>query len=169
MSKTQNNLKKYQKYSSQKYYLDYGEEELAGYGEVEDEDDELYNYGEEQQVSLEEKGQTVYLVIFYRKSIMSFIIKCVFRGHLFKYPFQESRLSEVRTFDSSFDSDLNPPSSSSGLDALLGSIPGRPGQDYPTFDKAPRTSFTCEDKTPGGEDILFPLSILLVHLGRNRT
>ncbi len=78
---------------------------------------------------------------------------------------QESRLSEVRTFDS----DLDPPSSSSGLDAFLGSLPGRPGQDYPTFDKAPRTSFTCEDKTPGGEDISFRLSIFLVHLGRNRT
>ncbi len=53
---------------------------------------------------------------------------------------QESRINQQVTR-------LSP---SSGLDALLGTIPGNPGSDYPIFGSAPVTSFTCEDKAAGG-------------------
>ncbi|GBP89859.1 hypothetical protein EVAR_62350_1 [Eumeta japonica] len=35
-----------------------------------------------------------------------------------------------------------------GWDIRL-SIPGEPGQDYPTLSGIPKTSFTCSDKAPG--------------------
>ena len=36
------------------------------------------------------------------------------------------------------------------LDMLRAALPGNPGQDYPIYATAPETSFTCDDKVPGG-------------------
>merc|ERR1712241_397208 len=39
---------------------------------------------------------------------------------------------------------------SDGLDMLMNSIPGIPGEDYPIYSEAPETEFSCEGQVNGG-------------------
>ena len=41
--------------------------------------------------------------------------------------------------------------SGDSFEALLQSVPGNPGQDYPVYAAAPATGFSCGDKLNGGE------------------
>ena len=44
-----------------------------------------------------------------------------------------------------------------GLDWLLESVPGTPGEDYPILAEVPETGFTCDGQVEGGK-IYFMLS-----------
>ena len=44
------------------------------------------------------------------------------------------------------------PGEDAGLQMLLMSVPGQPGEDYPIYSLAPETAFTCDDKTNGGKN-----------------
>lgn len=47
-------------------------------------------------------------------------------------------------------SDLEEKTADTGLDMLMKSVPGIPGEDYPIFSEAPETGFTCEGGVNGG-------------------
>ena len=48
-------------------------------------------------------------------------------------------------------SDLDEKTADSGLDMLMKSVPGIPGEDYPIYSEAPETGFTCEGGVNGGQ------------------
>lgn len=47
-------------------------------------------------------------------------------------------------------SDLDAKSADGGLDMLMKSVPGIPGEDYPIYSEAPETAFSCEGQVNGG-------------------
>ena len=48
-------------------------------------------------------------------------------------------------------SDLDAKSADAGLDMLMKSVPGIPGEDYPIYPEAPETAFSCEGQVNGGK------------------
>ena len=42
-----------------------------------------------------------------------------------------------------------------GLDWLLESVPGTPGEDYPILAEVPETGFTCDGQVEGGKPISY--------------
>ena len=48
------------------------------------------------------------------------------------------------------ESALDEKSADSGLDMLMKSVPGVPGEDYPILAEAPETEFSCEGQVNGG-------------------
>ena len=44
-----------------------------------------------------------------------------------------------------------------GLDWLLESVPGTPGEDYPILAAVPETAFTCDGQVEGGKSRLEPI------------
>ena len=48
-------------------------------------------------------------------------------------------------------SDLDAKSADGGLDMLMKSVPGIPGEDYPIYPEAPETAFSCEGQVNGGK------------------
>jgi hypothetical protein len=66
------------------------------------------------------------------------------------------------SYANDLDSDasaLDEKSADSGLDMLMKSVPGVPGEDYPILAEAPETEFSCEGQVNGGMSCL--LSCLL--------
>ena len=53
-----------------------------------------------------------------------------------------------------------------GLDMLMKSVPGIPGEDYPIYSEAPETAFACEGQVNGGNKsihfLLLALALLLL-------
>ena len=66
------------------------------------------------------------------------------------------------------ESALDEKSADSGLDMLMKSVPGVPGEDYPILAEAPETEFSCEGQVNGGmshyylEESLFQLTFFFV-------
>jgi len=57
------------------------------------------------------------------------------------------------TYNNDLDAEasaLDSKSADSGLDMLMNSIPGIPGEDYPIYSEAPETEFSCEGQVNGG-------------------
>ena len=57
------------------------------------------------------------------------------------------------SYANDLDSDasaLDEKSADSGLDMLMKSVPGVPGEDYPILAEAPETEFSCEGQVNGG-------------------
>ena len=42
-----------------------------------------------------------------------------------------------------------------GLDWLIESVPGVPGEDYPIYAEVPDTGFSCDGQVEGGEVVYF--------------
>lgn len=58
------------------------------------------------------------------------------------------------TYNNDLDAEasaLDSKSADSGLDMLMNSIPGIPGEDYPIYAEAPETEFSCEGQVNGGK------------------
>jgi len=59
----------------------------------------------------------------------------------------------LETYANDLDADasaLDEKSADSGLDMLMKSVPGVPGEDYPILAEAPETEFSCEGQVNGG-------------------
>jgi len=59
----------------------------------------------------------------------------------------------LETYENDLESDasaLDEKSADSGLDMLMKSVPGVPGEDYPILAEAPETEFSCEGQVNGG-------------------
>lgn len=54
-----------------------------------------------------------------------------------------------------------------GLDWLLESVPGTPGEDYPILAEVPETAFSCDGQVEGGKYIL-KCAILFLNLKNYR-
>ena len=67
------------------------------------------------------------------------------------------------TYNNDLDAEasaLDSKSADSGLDMLMNSIPGIPGEDYPIYSEAPETEFSCEGQVNGGTYLFITLFLL---------